>query len=98
MTASRPGSGQPSPGPDRVLIVPPFPCSYLPRQFDETPPPNVRPARRLTFRRGPIAAAMFVSLRAMPGGIHHSVVVVRDLQTSLRFYQDGLGLDLLQDR
>jgi catechol 2,3-dioxygenase-like lactoylglutathione lyase family enzyme len=32
------------------------------------------------------------------GGIHHSVVVVRDLEASLRFYRDGLGLDLLQDR
>jgi len=26
------------------------------------------------------------------------VVVVRDLDASLRFYRDGLGLDLLQDR
>jgi catechol 2,3-dioxygenase-like lactoylglutathione lyase family enzyme len=26
------------------------------------------------------------------------VVVVRDLEASLRFYRDGLGLDLLQDR
>jgi catechol 2,3-dioxygenase-like lactoylglutathione lyase family enzyme len=26
------------------------------------------------------------------------VVVVRDLEASLRFYHDGLGLDLLQDR
>jgi len=34
----------------------------------------------------------------MPGGIHHSVVVVRDLDASLRFYRDGLGLDLLHDR
>ena len=34
----------------------------------------------------------------MPGGIHHSVVVVRDLEASLRFYRDGLGLDLLADR
>jgi len=34
----------------------------------------------------------------MPGGIHHSVVVVRDLEASLRFYRDGLGLDLLLDR
>jgi catechol 2,3-dioxygenase-like lactoylglutathione lyase family enzyme len=37
-------------------------------------------------------------LCAVPGGIHHSVVVVRDLDASLRFYRDGLGLDLLQDR
>ena len=34
----------------------------------------------------------------MPIGIHHSVVVVLDLEASLRFYRDGLGLDLLQDR
>ena len=35
---------------------------------------------------------------AVTGGIHHSVVVVRDLEASLRFYRDGLGLDVLQDR
>jgi glyoxylase I family protein len=34
----------------------------------------------------------------MPGAIHHSVVVVRDLESSLRFYRDGIGLDVLQDR
>lgn len=39
-----------------------------------------------------------LTLRAMPGGIHHSVVVVRDLEASLRFYRDGLGLDLLHER
>ena len=39
-----------------------------------------------------------LALCAMPGGIHHSVVVVGDLDASLRFYRDGLGLDLLQDR
>ena len=33
----------------------------------------------------------------MPGAIHHSVVLVRDLGESLRFYHDGLGLDILQD-
>lgn len=33
-----------------------------------------------------------------PGGIHHSVVVVRDVEASLRFYRDGLGLDVLADR
>jgi catechol 2,3-dioxygenase-like lactoylglutathione lyase family enzyme len=32
------------------------------------------------------------------GAIHHSVVVVRDLEASLRFYRDGLGLDVLLDR
>jgi hypothetical protein len=26
------------------------------------------------------------------------VVVLRDLEASVRFYQDGIGLDLLQDR
>jgi len=34
----------------------------------------------------------------VPGGIHHSVVVVGDLGASLRFYRDGLGLDVLLDR
>jgi len=34
----------------------------------------------------------------MPGGIHHSVLVVGDLEASLRFYRDGLGLDVLLDR
>jgi glyoxylase I family protein len=34
----------------------------------------------------------------MPGAIHHSVVMVRDLDESLRFYRDGLGLDVLQDQ
>jgi catechol 2,3-dioxygenase-like lactoylglutathione lyase family enzyme len=34
----------------------------------------------------------------MPGAIHHSVIVVRDLAASLRFYTGGLGLDLLADR
>ena len=34
----------------------------------------------------------------MPGAIHHSVVVVQDLEASLRFYRDGLGLDVLLDR
>jgi catechol 2,3-dioxygenase-like lactoylglutathione lyase family enzyme len=34
----------------------------------------------------------------VPAAIHHTVVIVRDLDASLRFYRDGLGLDLLQDR
>jgi len=34
----------------------------------------------------------------VPGGIHHSVVVVRDLDASLRSYRDGISLDLLLDR
>jgi catechol 2,3-dioxygenase-like lactoylglutathione lyase family enzyme len=34
----------------------------------------------------------------LPGAIHHAVVAVRDLDVSLRFYRDGLGLDLLLDR
>ena len=29
--------------------------------------------------------------------IHHSVVVTRDLDQSLRFYRDGLGLTVLRD-
>jgi catechol 2,3-dioxygenase-like lactoylglutathione lyase family enzyme len=33
----------------------------------------------------------------VPGAIHHSVVVVGDLEASLRFYRDGLGLEVLQD-
>jgi lactoylglutathione lyase len=32
------------------------------------------------------------------GAIHHSVVVVRDLEASLPFYRDGLGLKVMQDR
>jgi catechol 2,3-dioxygenase-like lactoylglutathione lyase family enzyme len=35
---------------------------------------------------------------AAPVAIHHSVVVVRDLEASLRFYRDGLGLGVLRDR
>lgn len=34
----------------------------------------------------------------MGTAIHHTVLIVRDLDASLRFYRDGLGLDLLQDR
>jgi len=34
----------------------------------------------------------------VPGGIHHSVVLVRDLDASLRSYRDGISLDLLLDR
>jgi catechol 2,3-dioxygenase-like lactoylglutathione lyase family enzyme len=34
----------------------------------------------------------------MTTAIHHSVVIVRDLAASLRFYRDGLGLEVLQDR
>jgi catechol 2,3-dioxygenase-like lactoylglutathione lyase family enzyme len=34
----------------------------------------------------------------MSPAIHHTVLVVRDLEASLRFYRDGLGLDVLQDR
>jgi catechol 2,3-dioxygenase-like lactoylglutathione lyase family enzyme len=30
--------------------------------------------------------------------IHHSVIAVGDLEASLRFYRDGLGLDVLADR
>lgn len=34
----------------------------------------------------------------MSGAIHHSVIVVRDLEKSFRFYRDGLGLDVLLDQ
>jgi glyoxylase I family protein len=34
----------------------------------------------------------------MPAAIHHTVVIVRDLDASLRFYRDGLGLAVLVDR
>jgi glyoxylase I family protein len=33
----------------------------------------------------------------MAVAIHHSVVVTRDLDQSLRFYRDGLGLTVLRD-
>jgi catechol 2,3-dioxygenase-like lactoylglutathione lyase family enzyme len=48
-------------------------------------------------RVGWLTAVLLASL-TVPGAIHHSVVVVRDLEASLRFYRDGLGLELLQDR
>jgi catechol 2,3-dioxygenase-like lactoylglutathione lyase family enzyme len=31
------------------------------------------------------------------GAIHHTVLVVRNMESSLRFYHDGLGLDILRD-
>lgn len=34
----------------------------------------------------------------MTQGIHHSVVLVQDLDQSVRFYRDGLGLQLLVER
>jgi glyoxylase I family protein len=34
----------------------------------------------------------------MSPAIHHTVLVVADLDASLRFYVDGIGLDVLQDR
>lgn len=34
----------------------------------------------------------------MPTAIHHCVVIVSDLAASLRFYRDGIGLQVLQDR
>src|SRR5690348_12051972 len=45
-----------------------------------------------------LRAGRLLASSAVPGGIHHSVVVVGDLEASLRFYRDGLGLDLLADR
>jgi hypothetical protein len=40
-------------------------------------------------------AAALLAWRTVPAGIHHSVVVVRDLEVSLGFDRDGIGLDLL---
>lgn len=34
----------------------------------------------------------------MPVAIHHAVIIVNDLDISLRFYRDGIGLEVLQDR
>jgi catechol 2,3-dioxygenase-like lactoylglutathione lyase family enzyme len=34
----------------------------------------------------------------MAGAIHHTVLAVADLEASLRFYRDGIGLDVLADR
>lgn len=31
------------------------------------------------------------------GAIHHTILVVHDVDASLRFYHDGLGLDILRD-
>jgi catechol 2,3-dioxygenase-like lactoylglutathione lyase family enzyme len=31
------------------------------------------------------------------GAIHHTVLVVRDIEASVHFYHDGLGLDILRD-
>jgi Glyoxalase/Bleomycin resistance protein/Dioxygenase superfamily len=56
-----------------------------------------RPAEPGLARRHVLRGKGLLALCAVPGGIHHSVVVVRDLETSLRFYRDGLGLDLLRD-
>lgn len=38
------------------------------------------------------------NFRTVPAAIHHAVLIVRDLDASLRFYRDGIGLDVLQDR
>ena len=34
----------------------------------------------------------------MSPAIHHTVIVVKDLDASLRFYKDGIGLEILNDR
>jgi catechol 2,3-dioxygenase-like lactoylglutathione lyase family enzyme len=41
---------------------------------------------------------LVLSSATVSAAIHHTVVIVRDLDASLRFYRDGLGLDVLQDR
>lgn len=61
------------------------------RDLPETAVHRMRPS-------GTVCGQGLLALRTVPGGIHHSVVMVRDLEASLRFYRDGLGLDLLQDR
>ena len=33
----------------------------------------------------------------MPRSLHHAALCVRDLDASLRFYRDGLGLEVLMD-
>ena len=33
----------------------------------------------------------------MAGRVHHSAIHVRDMETSLRFYRDGIGLDVFMD-
>jgi catechol 2,3-dioxygenase-like lactoylglutathione lyase family enzyme len=35
---------------------------------------------------------------SVPTAIHHTVLTVGNLDASLRFYRDGLGLKVLQDR
>jgi catechol 2,3-dioxygenase-like lactoylglutathione lyase family enzyme len=34
----------------------------------------------------------------MPHAIHHSVILVRDLERSVHFYREGIGLQVLVDR
>jgi catechol 2,3-dioxygenase-like lactoylglutathione lyase family enzyme len=34
----------------------------------------------------------------MPHAIHHSVILVRDMERSVQFYRDGIGLEVLVDR
>ena len=33
----------------------------------------------------------------MAARVHHSAIVVHDVETSLRFYRDGIGLEVLMD-
>jgi catechol 2,3-dioxygenase-like lactoylglutathione lyase family enzyme len=56
--------------------------------------------RVLPSGRGAVAGCVLAGakFRIVPAAIHHAVVIVRDLDASLRFYRDGLGLELLQDR
>ena len=34
----------------------------------------------------------------MAGRVHHSAICAQDFEASLRFYRDGLGLDVMMDR
>jgi catechol 2,3-dioxygenase-like lactoylglutathione lyase family enzyme len=68
----------------------------------DQPPPGATvngmdATEEMTYMTGE-AAEDASALPATGTAIHHTVVVVRDIEVSLRFYRDGLGLGLLQDR
>src|SRR6478672_987027 len=67
MIALRPGSSWPSPGPDRLVMVPPFPGRVGLHQSDEIAHRTVRPARRITIGR--VMSSCCLSKTHHPGGI-----------------------------
>ena len=83
------------------MVDPPAPeteLGDLRAQSQLRTPPSLRAGQ--TGPRGAdgwLAAALLAWV-TVPGAIHHSVVVVRDLEASPRFYRDGLGLELLAGR